>query len=117
VVARAGRRTPTTGEAYDCSPTVDEADRIHAVRRLAPHGLKAWAQVLERGYEGLVAKDDASPYVGGQTRDWLKVKQAKIAVRSAMTRVNVIRSPLTSGRKSLSASSEGMTVSALVENR
>jgi ATP-dependent DNA ligase len=34
------------------------------------------AQVLERGYEGLVAKDEASPYVGGRTRAWLKVKPA-----------------------------------------
>jgi bifunctional non-homologous end joining protein LigD len=37
--------------------------------------LAAWAQVLERGYEGLVAKDEASLY-GGRTRAWLKVKQA-----------------------------------------
>ena len=44
------------------------ADLVHPVRRLAPNGLEAWAQVLERGYEGLVAKDDASPYVGGPTR-------------------------------------------------
>ena len=28
-------------------------------RRLADDGLKAWAQVLERGYEGLVTKDPA----------------------------------------------------------
>jgi len=55
---------------------VAEADRIHAVRRLASNGLKAWAQVLGRGYEGLVARDEASVYVGGRTRDWLKVKQA-----------------------------------------
>jgi hypothetical protein len=27
------------------------------------------------GYEGYVAKDEASPYVGGPTRSWLKVKQ------------------------------------------
>jgi len=47
---------------------------VHAARRLAPHGLDAWAQVLERGYEGLVAKDDASIYVGGRSRAWLKVK-------------------------------------------
>ena len=46
------------------------------MRRLAPHGLKAWAQVLERGYEGRVAKDESSRYVDGRTRDWLKVKQA-----------------------------------------
>jgi ATP-dependent DNA ligase len=47
---------------------------VHAARRLTPNGLDAWAQVLERGYEGLVAKDEASPYVGGRTRAWLKVK-------------------------------------------
>ena len=44
------------------------------VRRLAPHGLEAWAQVLKRGYEGWVGKDEASPYRGGVTRSWLKVK-------------------------------------------
>ena len=43
-------------------------------RRLAPNGLEAWAQVLERGYGGLVAKDEASPYRGGKTTAWLKVK-------------------------------------------
>lgn len=29
------------------------------MRRLASDGLEAWAQVLERGYEELVAKDEA----------------------------------------------------------
>ena len=29
---------------------------------------------MERGYEGLVAKDPASPYRGGRTLVWLKVK-------------------------------------------
>jgi ATP-dependent DNA ligase len=33
--------------------------------------------VLARGYEGLVAKDAASPYMGGRTLKWLKVKQAR----------------------------------------
>jgi ATP-dependent DNA ligase len=42
-------------------------------RRLAD-GLKAWAQVLERGYEGLGTKDPASPYRSGRTVAWLKVK-------------------------------------------
>jgi bifunctional non-homologous end joining protein LigD len=53
---------------------LDGADLVHAARRLAPNGFDAWAQVLERGYEGLVGKDDASPYRGGPTRSWLKVK-------------------------------------------
>ena len=47
------------------------------VRRLADHGLKAWQEELERGYEGLVGKDAESPYVGGRTLKWLKVKQPK----------------------------------------
>jgi len=38
------------------------------VRRLAANALDAWTQVLARGYEGLVAKDEASPYIGGVTR-------------------------------------------------
>ncbi len=54
---------------------LDEQDMVMPVRRLADDGLKAWQQVIEHGYEGLVAKDPASPYVGGRTLKWLKVKQ------------------------------------------
>ena len=43
-------------------------------QRLADNGLKAWAQVVERGYEGLVAKDPASAYRAGRMLAWLKVK-------------------------------------------
>jgi len=32
--------------------------------------------VIERDYEGLVAKDQASLYEAGPTRPWLKVKQS-----------------------------------------
>jgi ATP-dependent DNA ligase len=31
--------------------------------------------VVDRDSEGLVAKDEASLYVGGPTKAWLKVKQ------------------------------------------
>jgi len=31
--------------------------------------------MIERGYEGLVAKGEASTYEGGRTMQWLKVKQ------------------------------------------
>ncbi len=50
---------------------------ILPARRLSPNGFAAWAEVLHRGYEGMVAKDAESPYVGGRTLKWLKVKQAK----------------------------------------
>jgi ATP-dependent DNA ligase len=53
----------------------DVPERVLPVRRLAGDGLEAWEQVLERGYEGYVAKDEASAYEGGRTRCWLKVKQ------------------------------------------
>jgi ATP-dependent DNA ligase len=36
---------------------------------------QAWKQVVERGYEGYVAKGDASAYEGGPTGQWPKVKQ------------------------------------------
>jgi ATP-dependent DNA ligase len=51
------------------------SDQVLPVRRLAEDGLQAWAQVIERGYEGYVAKDEASLYAAGPTRRWLKVKQ------------------------------------------
>ncbi len=53
---------------------LDEEDMVLPVRRLADDGLKAWQAVVEKGYEGLVAKDPQSPYVGGRTLKWLKVK-------------------------------------------
>ena len=38
-----------------------------------------WSSVkvgtLERGYEGLVGKDESAPYRGGRTLFWLKVRQ------------------------------------------
>jgi bifunctional non-homologous end joining protein LigD len=60
--------------------TLDHQDFLPPVRRLADDGLKAWQQVLERGYEGLVAKDPASLYRGGRTLAWLKVKQRNYRV-------------------------------------
>jgi len=42
-------------------------DQVLPVRRLADDGLKAWQQVLDGGWEGYVAKDPQSPYVGGRT--------------------------------------------------
>ena len=50
------------------------ATMIFAARRLPDNGHAAWAIVKERGYEGLVAKDDQSVYKGGPTRSWIKVK-------------------------------------------
>src|SRR5262245_15860658 len=53
---------------------VNGADLVLPARRLAANGFDAWAQVLASGFEGYVAKDEASEYRGGPTRSWLKVK-------------------------------------------
>lgn len=51
------------------------SELIFPVRRLGPDGPEAWRQVVERGYEGYVAKDERSTYEGGATKSWLKIKQ------------------------------------------
>jgi len=51
------------------------SELVFPVRLLAADGLETWAQVIVRGYEGYVAKDETSAYEGGLTRRWLKVKQ------------------------------------------
>ncbi|HUL46985.1 MAG TPA: non-homologous end-joining DNA ligase [Steroidobacteraceae bacterium] len=43
-------------------------------RRLADNGFAAYEQAKRKGYEGLVAKDLSSPYVGKRSKSWLKVK-------------------------------------------
>ena len=50
---------------------------ILPIRRLSSNGLKAWAQAVHKGYEGIVAKDPESPYMGGRTLKWLKVTVPK----------------------------------------
>jgi bifunctional non-homologous end joining protein LigD len=59
---------------------IEYAKLLLATRRLADDGLKAWREVQERGYEGFVAKDESSPYSGGRTLSWLKVKQAEYRI-------------------------------------
>ncbi len=62
-----GRRRVVEGE-------VDGHRLILPARRLATNGLEAWAEVLARGYEGLVGKNPESHYRRSRTLSWLKVK-------------------------------------------
>jgi bifunctional non-homologous end joining protein LigD len=57
---------------------LDSRDVVLPARRLADDGLTAWGQVIEQGWEGMVAKDPESPYVAGRTLKWLKVKQPNV---------------------------------------
>jgi ATP-dependent DNA ligase len=68
-------RRPLRDRRARLEDIVAGSELVFPVRRLAPDGLQAWKQVIERGYEGYVAKDEASVYEGGPTRRWLKVKQ------------------------------------------
>jgi bifunctional non-homologous end joining protein LigD len=43
-------------------------------RQLASNGLEAYRIAKRKGYEGMVAKDLASPYVEARSKYWLKVK-------------------------------------------
>ncbi len=54
---------------------VSSPGMIFPARRLDRNGLMAWREALQRGYEGIVAKDPESRYVPGRTLSWLKVKQ------------------------------------------
>jgi DNA ligase D-like protein (predicted ligase) len=54
--------------------TVGGGPLLQVSRRLAGTGLQAYRVAKRRGYEGLVAKDLSSPYVGGRSQYWLKVK-------------------------------------------
>ncbi len=58
---------------------IEDQRLLLPARRLPAHGLDAWEEVQRRGYEGLVAKDQASAYFGGRTRSWLKVKRRPMA--------------------------------------
>jgi bifunctional non-homologous end joining protein LigD len=50
---------------------------ILPARRLSPNGFAAWTEVIHPGWEGMVGKDPASPYVAGRSLRWLKVKVPK----------------------------------------
>jgi bifunctional non-homologous end joining protein LigD len=51
-----------------------ENGEILISRRLASNGFEAFRLAKRRGFEGMVAKDSAAPYVGRRSSSWLKVK-------------------------------------------
>jgi bifunctional non-homologous end joining protein LigD len=51
-----------------------DSDRVLPSRRLADDGLVAYRVAKQRGYEGVVAKDNSAPYIEGHSAKWLKVK-------------------------------------------
>jgi hypothetical protein len=60
------------------------ASLVFPVRRLAPEGLEAWKQVVERGYEyeGYVVKNEASVYEGGPQEAVVEVRTRTASKRT-----------------------------------
>jgi bifunctional non-homologous end joining protein LigD len=51
-----------------------KSERIFVSSLLAKDGLKAFHTAQRKGFEGLIAKDAAAPYVEGRSNKWLKIK-------------------------------------------
>jgi bifunctional non-homologous end joining protein LigD len=68
------RREPLSARRAAMEEAIVSNRHLLLSRRLAQNGLAAFRIAKRRGYEGLVAKDLASPYRSGRSNDWLKVK-------------------------------------------
>jgi bifunctional non-homologous end joining protein LigD len=53
---------------------IGDTDHLIASRRLDSNGRRAYETAKRKGWEGIVAKDESSPYIEGRTTKWLKVK-------------------------------------------
>ena len=51
-----------------------KATHLFCARRLEGDGFAAHREAQAKGWEGIIAKDDAAPYVEGRSTKWLKVK-------------------------------------------
>ncbi|HZR82419.1 MAG TPA: non-homologous end-joining DNA ligase [Candidatus Binatia bacterium] len=68
------RAAPLSERRAALDAAIAGADEIFAARRLPPNGLTAYRAAKKKGFEGLVAKEEASAYEPGRSRRWLKVK-------------------------------------------
>jgi bifunctional non-homologous end joining protein LigD len=69
------RSAPLSRRRAVLEAEVTEGDVLVLARRLAGDGFEAFKEAERLGLEGLVAKNEAAPYVADKrSRDWLKVK-------------------------------------------
>jgi bifunctional non-homologous end joining protein LigD len=71
------RSEPLTVRRQSLKNVVESGHLLLIAERLAENGLQAYRLAKRRQFEGVVAKDASSPYVGGRSRYWLKVKIRK----------------------------------------
>jgi bifunctional non-homologous end joining protein LigD len=68
------RRQPLSARRAALERLLPSGGVLRLSHRLASNGLEAYRIAKRTGYEGLLAKDLSSLYVGGRSRFWLKVK-------------------------------------------
>jgi bifunctional non-homologous end joining protein LigD len=68
------RAEPLTERRGPMEAAIRGSERLFPSRRLDPNGIEAFRVAKTKGYEGMVAKDSASPYIEGRSRKWMKCK-------------------------------------------
>jgi bifunctional non-homologous end joining protein LigD len=68
------RQEPLPARRGALEEAIGRTDRLFPSRRLAANGLEAYREAVRRGFEGIVAKNPAAPYIEGRSTEWLKVK-------------------------------------------
>jgi ATP-dependent DNA ligase len=68
------RKAPLSERRAVLQRTIPDEGTVFLSRQLSVDGIRAYEEAKRKGYEGLVAKDLASPYVEQRSSKWLKVK-------------------------------------------
>ena len=68
------RREPLPVRRTALEAVVGVRGTVHRARRMAANGMAAYRAAKRRGFEGIIAKDTAAPYIEGRSNKWLKVK-------------------------------------------
>jgi bifunctional non-homologous end joining protein LigD len=68
------RAEPLSARRGPMEAAIRASECLFPSHRMDQNGLMAFQDAKTRGYEGIVAKDVASPYIEGRSRKWLKCK-------------------------------------------
>jgi bifunctional non-homologous end joining protein LigD len=68
------RAEPLSARRGSMEAAIRGSEILFPSHRLDENGLAAFQVAKTKGYEGMVAKDDSSPYIEGRSRNWLKCK-------------------------------------------
>ena len=71
------RAEPLSVRRKSLKNAIESGNVLLIAERLAENSFRAYRLAKRRGFEGVVAKDAASPYVEGRSRYWLKIKIRK----------------------------------------